>query len=122
MVATTKTVKAQNYTPEQESDMITRYNAGETVEAIATLMGKSVRSVIAKLSRAKVYKPKAYTTKTGETPMKKNEYADMLTTICGLTAEEADSLTKANKTALSKIVGKFAQISKAQETAEAETD
>jgi hypothetical protein len=47
-----------NYTEAQVTEMVTRYHAGETVEQIAEVLGKSVRSVVAKLSREGVYKPK----------------------------------------------------------------
>jgi hypothetical protein len=47
-----------NYTTEQTQELVTRYQSGETVEQIAEVLGKSVRSVVAKLSREGVYKPK----------------------------------------------------------------
>lgn len=47
-----------NYTSEQTQELVTRYQSGETVEQIAEILGKSVRSVVAKLSREGVYKPK----------------------------------------------------------------
>jgi len=46
-----------NYTTEQTRELVTRYQSGETVEQIAEVLGKSVRSVVAKLSREGVYKP-----------------------------------------------------------------
>lgn len=101
------TAKIVNYTPEQSAKMVADYVANpsqETVTALATEFGKTVRSIVAKLSREKVYKAKEYKTKTGETVVKKDELADKLTSLAGLTASEADSLTKANKTALTKIV------------------
>ena len=98
---TTKTV---NYTPEQTTKMVADYLAGVTVESIATELGKSVRSIVAKLSREKAYVAKTYKTKTGETVVKKDAIADRLTELADLTEAEADSLTKANKTALLKIV------------------
>ena len=52
MTAQTTTV---NYTPEQTAQIVNDYKAGVTVEAIATNLGKSVRSVVAKLSREGVY-------------------------------------------------------------------
>lgn len=103
------TTKAVNYTPEQTAKMVADYTAGITVEAIATELGKTVRSVVAKLSREKVYKAKEYKTKTGETVVKKDELADKMAEVFGLTEAEADSLTKANKTALKKILDKFAE-------------
>ena len=101
------TAKIVNYTPEQTEKMVADYVANpsqETVAAIAKEFGKTVRSIVAKLSREKVYKAKTYTTKNGEAVVKKEELADKLTTLADLTASEADSLTKANKTALAKIV------------------
>ena len=50
-----------NYTEAQVTEMVTRYHAGETVEQIAEVLGKSVRSVVAKLSREGVYKAKTKT-------------------------------------------------------------
>lgn len=97
------TAKTVNYTPEQTAQMIADYQSGVTVESIATTLGKSVRSVVAKLSREKVYVAKTYTTKTGETVVKKDEFADFIAQALGLTEADADSLTKANKTALAKI-------------------
>ena len=107
MTATAKTPKVENYTAEQTAKMVADYVANPTQETIAALaaeFGKTVRSIIAKLSREKVYKAKEYKTKTGESVVKKDELADKLTTLADLTAAEADSLTKANKTALTKIV------------------
>lgn len=106
MMAATKTV---NYTAEQTSAMIADYQAGVTVEAIADAMGKSVRSVIAKLSREKVYVTKERTTKTGEKVVKKDILVDTMQLMFGLTDAEADSLTKANKTTLQKILQKMAK-------------
>ena len=106
---TTKTVtKAVNYTPEQTLSMVADYTAGIAVEQIALSMGKSVRSVVAKLSREKVYVAKTYTTKTGETVAKKDAVADAIGAVLKLTEAETESLTKANKTALAKIFAALA--------------
>lgn len=105
---TAKTVTV-NYTPEQTQKMVADYQAGVTTEQIAQALGKTVRSVVAKLSREKVYVKKTYTTKSGETVVKKDELADKMAEVFGLTEAEADSLTKANKTALKKILDKFAE-------------
>lgn len=95
--------KTVNYTPEMTAKMVADYTAGVSVEKIAEELGKTVRSVVAKLSREKVYKAKEYKTKTGETPIKKDAHADFIGLALGLTEADADSLTKANKTALAKI-------------------
>jgi len=95
--------KTVNYTPEQTAQMVEAYKAGTTVEAIAQGLGKTVRSVVAKLSREGVYKRKEYVTKKGEKPIKKDAHADAIGAILQLSENEVDSLTKANKTALEKI-------------------
>lgn len=102
------TAKATNYTPEQTTKMVADYVAGVTVESIATELGKTVRSVVAKLSREKVYVAKTYTTKTGEKVVKKDETADAIGAVLKMTEAEIESLTKANKTALVKIFAALA--------------
>ena len=101
--------KTVNYTPEQTIAMVQAYGNGVTVEQLAEDMGKTVRSVIAKLSREGVYQKKTYTTKTGERPVKKDETADRIGALVGLSEGEVDSLTKANKTALVKILAKLGE-------------
>lgn len=102
------TAKAQNYTAEQTAKMVADYQAGVTVEVIASELGKSVRSIVAKLSREKVYKAKTYTTKTGAPVVRKDAHADAIGAILKLTENETESLTKANKTALEKIFAALA--------------
>jgi len=103
-----KADKAVNYTAEQTASMVADYKAGITVDAIAESLGKSVRSVVAKLSREKVYIPKTYISKTGEKPVKKDVHADAIGAVLNLTESETESLTKANKTALVKIFAALA--------------
>lgn len=98
------TAKVQNYTPEQTAKIVESYQNGMPVESIALEVGKSVRSVVAKLSREGVYLPKQYVTKQGEKPVKKDLVADELAQLAGLTEAETESLTKANKTALVKLL------------------
>lgn len=122
-----KAEKIVNYTAEQTAEMVAAYVAAptaETVQALAEKLGKTARSVVAKLSREKVYKAKEYVSKTGAKPVKKDEHADKLADLCGLTEAEADSLTKANKTALVKILEAMAglQAESAAAMLEAETD
>lgn len=97
------TAKTVNYTPEQTAKMVADYTNGVTVDQIAETLGKSVRSIVAKLSREGVYKKKTYTTKTGEAVVKKDAWADYIGEALGLTEADTESLTKANKTALAKI-------------------
>ncbi len=102
------TSKSVNYTPEQTMQIVADYQAGITVETIAENLGKTVRSVVAKLSREKVYVAKAYVTKTGQAVVKKDAHADAIGAILKLTEAETESLTKANKTALEKIFSALA--------------
>jgi hypothetical protein len=106
------TAKAVNYTPEQTLKMVADYQAGITVEAIASELGKSVRSIVAKLSREKVYVAKTYTSKTGEAVVKKDTVADYIGEALGLTEADTESLTKANKVAL-KAIADFIKAEKA---------
>ena len=96
-------MKTINYTPEQTAKLVADYQAGATVESIAEALGKTVRSVTAKLSREKVYVAKTYVSKTGAPVVKKDAHADAIGAILKMTESETESLTKANKTALEKI-------------------
>ena len=97
------TAKTVNYTPEQTAMMVADYQAGTTVESLALTLGKTVRSVVAKLSREKVYIAKTYATKTGEAVIKKDTVADYIGEALGLGEADRESLTKANKVALKAI-------------------
>lgn len=88
-----------NYTPEQTETMIEQYKAGVAIEAIALEIGKSVRSVVAKLSREGVYtsKAKAATEAKGATK------ADLIAKIAArfdVEVTDLASLEKATKGAL----------------------
>lgn len=100
--------KVVNYTPEQTQALVEAYKAGKTVEALAESLGKSVRSVVAKLSREGVYQKKEYVSKTGEKPVRKDVHAEAIGAVLKLTEAEVDSLTKANKSALQKIFAALA--------------
>lgn len=97
------TAKTVNYTPEQTVKMVADYQAGVTVDAIAETLGKTVRSVVAKLSREGVYQKKVYKTKTGEAVVKKDAHADAIGAILKMPENDIESLTKANKSALKAI-------------------
>lgn len=108
----TAKAKAVNYSPEQTAKMVADYSADKSkarVEKIAAEFGKTVRSVVAKLSKEGVYEAKAYVSKTGEKPVKKDAHADAIGAVLRLTEAETESLTKANKTALVKIFNALAQ-------------
>jgi len=100
------TAKNVNYTEAQTAEMVKAYMEKPekaTVEMFATKFGKTVKSVVAKLSREGVYKKAEYVTKKGEKPVPKDEFADAIAKVLSLNETEATSLTKANKSALEKI-------------------
>lgn len=100
--------KVVNYTAEQTAAIVADYTAGVAVEVIAANMGKTVKSIVAKLAREKVYQKKTYTTKNGEAVQKKDAVADAIGAVLRMTESEIESLTKANKTALAKIFAALA--------------
>lgn len=95
------TATAQNYTPEMTKDVVTSYQAGESVEAIATRLGKSTRSIVAKLAREGVYKAKAKA--KGDHAPKKAELIAEIAFAIGTNEELLESLEKATKDALELI-------------------
>lgn len=103
---TAKTEKAVNYTEAQTVEMVGAYKAAptsETVEALAAKLGKSTRSVIAKLTREGVYQKKEYKTKAGEAPQPKAELATAIGKVLRMSEPDTESLTKATKKALQTI-------------------
>lgn len=116
---TTKTV---NYTPEMTAELVAGYKAAptaETVSAFAVKFGKTVKSVVAKLSKEGVYQKKEYVSKTGAKPIKKDSVADAIGEALGMTEAEIESLTKANKSALAKIAAFMVAAKDAEKDAEA---
>ena len=99
------TATTTNYTPEQTAQVVASYQAGDTVEVIATAVGKSVRSVVAKLSREGVYQAK---TRAATHRVKKADLVDQLAAACGVPAEVFESLEKANHDVLEQLVAKIA--------------
>jgi len=99
-MATVKTA----YTAEQSAELVAAYSAGESLENLAVKFGKSVKSVVAKLSREGVYQKKERLTKTGESVVKKESLADQLGMLAGLNEADTSSLEKANKTALAALL------------------
>jgi hypothetical protein len=102
MTATAKTV---NYTVEQTTQLVEAYKSGSTVEQIAQDLGKSTRSIVAKLSREGVYQPKTKT--RGETRVKKAELVDRLAAACSVAPEVFESLEKANYEVLELLLNKL---------------
>lgn len=102
-MAAIKTIKTVNYTEADTAHIVADYQAGVAVATIADAMGKSVRSIVAKLSREGVYQKKEYVGKTGEKPVKKDVHADAIGAILKLQENDIESLTKANRSALKAI-------------------
>ena len=99
------TEKTVNYTPDLTKELVDRYVACETVEALAEALGKTTRSVVAKLSREGVYKAKAKT--VGVARVKKADLVDKLADACGVAPEVFESLEKANHDVLEALVAKL---------------
>ena len=99
-------VTKTNYTPEQTTELVAGYLAGKTVEQLAELLGKTTRSVVAKLSREGVYVAK--TKATGVSRVKKAELVDKLALACGVAPEVFESLEKANHEVLERLVAELA--------------
>ena len=101
MTEATKT----NYTPEQTAQLVTSYQAGVAVEQLAADMGKTGRSVVAKLSREGVYVAKTKTAAAGRVTK-----ADMVAKIAAATGADLEvlaSLEKATHEALEVLVAKL---------------
>lgn len=96
------TDKNVNYTADQVTQMVTDYQAGVTVEAIAEAMGKSVRSVVGKLSREKVYVAKGKV--AGARSATKAENVAALERQLGVEAGSFASFEKATVAALELLV------------------
>ena len=91
-----------NYTPEQTQQLVTGYQAGTPVEQLAQALGKTTRSVVAKLAREGVYQPK--TAAKGVQRVKKSDLVDQLAVACGVAPEVFESLEKANHDVLEALV------------------
>ena len=103
-MADTNAVRPKNYTDEMVASMTEQYVANptrETVEALAQEFGKSVRSIIAKLSREGVYVAQPKVTKTGEPVVRKAELVAQLEDKFGI---ELPTLVKASKADLQELL------------------
>ncbi len=92
----------QNYTEEMTAAIVERYQAGETVEAIAESIGKAIRSVRSKLVREGVYvaAEKPAKAKREEGPTKKELLRDLESLAPHLPIEGFVNATKEALTAL----------------------
>lgn len=89
-----------SYTKEMSVDTIDAFVAGNTVEQIAAMSGKSVRSVIAKLSAEKVYTSKDVIKASKEAKVTKADLVAKIAAKSHVDPKSLASLEKATKEVL----------------------
>jgi len=97
------TMKNVNYTPEVTQVIVDSYETDpsmDTVRKLAEIHGKTVKSIIGKLSREGVYQKASYVTKTGAKPITKAEIVAQITDQLNLDEQTVAGLDKAPKAAL----------------------
>ena len=90
----TKTV---TYTAEQTAELVAAYSAEATAETVATFaekFGKSVKSIVAKLSREGVYKSAAKVAAKGTAGQRKDEIVLALELMVGAELKSFENATK----------------------------
>lgn len=90
--------KVVNYSAEMTAKVVEMYEAKSTVEDIAKAVGKTVKSVIAKLVREKVYVSKATTAKAAT--MTKADLVAKVALALNIELGVIESMEKATKEAL----------------------
>ena len=99
-----KNIQPKNYNQDDVAKLINEYRDNptrETVEKLATDLGKSVRSITAKLSQLGVYKKIERKTKNGKPVISKADLVKIINEHYNL---EMPSLVKATKEDLEKMV------------------
>lgn len=96
--------KQVNYTPEMTQDLVARYTAGMPVDMIARELGKTVRSVVAKLVREGVYQAK---TKEASIRLTKEDLVAKIEAHFEMNPGTLDSLTKASRDQLILLASRF---------------
>lgn len=92
-----------NYSEEQTNMLVGAYldqPTRETVEELAEHLGRSVKSIIGKLSREGVYRREVYVSKTGESPVTKVEIVNNIAENLGVESRSLAGLEKSPKAAL----------------------
>jgi len=95
-----------SYTEQITKELIEAYEdepTRETVEKLAETYGKSIKSIIGKLSREGVYRREIYRSKTGEVPITKAEIVADLAELLELEVWHLEGLEKAPKTTLKNL-------------------
>lgn len=102
---TEKAAVVVNYTDEMTAKVVEAYKAGTAVEVIAAEIGKSVKSVISKLSREGVYVAKS---KTASARVTKADMVAKIATALEVELEAVASLEKATQGALETLLAALA--------------
>lgn len=95
-----------NYNEEQTQYIVKEYVSDPTkatVERLAYELEKSPKSIIGKLSREGVYRRSVYKTKTGESPVTKEQLVREIEDALGLGNEELAGLEKSPKNILKQL-------------------
>lgn len=94
----------QTYTAEQTQLITEGYLGGRTVESLAQEVGRSVRSVVAKLAQVGVYKAREAQTKTRVT---KEVLVAQIAARTGIDRDLLQSMEKCDKAALQALADYF---------------
>ena len=95
-----------NYSIEQTAYIIQKYEdnpSRETVNALAEELQKTPKSIIGKLSREGVYRRSVYKTKTGESPVTKEQLVRDIEDVLNFSSEALAGLEKAPKLVLKQL-------------------
>lgn len=108
----TATAKKVNYTAEQTTALLAAYDngKGQTKEQLAATFGKTPRSIVAKLSREKVWVPAKYVTKQGGEVTSKEALVSEIASIIEVDSTVLEGLEKANKSTLQLLVAALSQV------------
>lgn len=82
----------------------------ETVKLIASELGVSDRSVIAKLSSLGIYKKQVYLNKSGAPPVRKEVYIEKIATLLGIDIQLLECLEKCTKQALTVMESRIREL------------
>lgn len=94
------TAQNVNYTAEQTAQLVNSYRSGATVESLAEALGKSVKSVVAKLVREGEYKSKA---KQSTRKITKAEQVAYIEELLNVPAGSLESLQNGSQAALTTL-------------------
>ena len=95
-----------NYNEEQTQYLVNEYvndPTKATVDRLAQEMEKSPKSIIGKLSREGVYRRSVYKTKTGESPVTKEQFVRDIEDALGINHESLTGLEKSPKNILKQL-------------------